>query len=160
MAVGRSYSGGNVATSPRRAASPPHDVPTTTTRYATVADPGSSSPDFAVDLFCGIESLVAGFVSRELQRLLAAQAEHAKPHEAVIKERVHAVLQILVEIDEHVATEDHVELAERPVRDEVVLRVHDVAHETLVEERAVVLRRVVLGERAHPARPDVVLRVL
>ena len=89
-----------------------------------------------------------------------AEREDAEPREALVEELEHALLQRAVEVDHHVAADDHVELVEAAVGDEVVLREDDVLDEAPVEERAVVAREVVLGERARAARREVVLRVL
>src|SRR5262245_65549642 len=86
------------------------------------ADPNGRSGDLPVDLFGRIEPFVARVVLREFHGLLVSEAEHAEPDQAVVEQRVDVVLQVLVEIDEDVAAEDHGELRERAVRDEVVLR--------------------------------------
>ena len=89
-----------------------------------------------------------------------AEPEHAERHEALVEELVHPVLQRAVEVDHHVAADDHVELVEASVRDEVVLGEDDVLDERRSKTRAVVAREVVLGERPLAAGADVVLRVL
>ena len=96
----------------------------------------------------------------ESDRLLVAQPEHAERDQAFEEEPVHAVLQRAVEVDHHVPADDHVELVERAVRDEVVLGEDDVLDQRALELRAVVLREVVLRNGPRAAGPDVVLRVL
>ena len=46
--------------------------------------------------------------------------------QAVVEQLVHTGLERAVEVDHHVATEDHIERVERAVLDEVVRRPHDV----------------------------------
>src|ERR1019366_4340714 len=65
--------------------------------------------------------VVVGYV-RVADRLLLAEAEDSEHLEAVEKGLLHAVLQLIVEVDEDVAAEDHVEVIERCIGDEVVLR--------------------------------------
>ena len=72
---------------------------------------------------------------------------------------MHFRLKSLVEVDQHVTAEDHVEFAERAIGHEVVLREDHVLRKRLVEERSTVLRRVVLGERPLAAGADVVVGV-
>src|SRR5688500_20356110 len=96
--TGMSNPAGRPVMSARSAAKPPQDVPTTTTWYATEGMPVVSS-DLPIDLLTCVQSFVAWLVLGELEGLLAAQAEHAEPDETVVKERMHAVLQVLVEID-------------------------------------------------------------
>src|SRR5512146_314157 len=86
-------------------------------------------PDFAKDFFFRIELFVAILVLREAQRLLAPERQDAEHDEAVVEQRVDAVLQLAVEIDEHVPAEHDMELAERAVGDEVVLREYRVSRE-------------------------------
>src|SRR5215471_19341362 len=94
-----------------------------------------------------MELLVASLVLGSSQRLFASESEDSEHRHALIEERVDAMLETLIEIDEDVSAEDHVELAERSVGDEVVLRKHDRSGQRRAEQRAVVLCRVVLGER-------------
>src|SRR5215212_1519926 len=96
-------------------------------------------PDFPVELLSRMQFLVARLVLREPQRLLAPEREDAKHHETVVEQRMHSILQIAIEVDEHVSAEDDGELAERSIGDEVVLREDDVARQRRAEQRAVVL---------------------
>ena len=121
--TGRSKSSGSTSSSSLSARSPPNEAPTTTIPYA--------HRDLPVEPLARVELLVAVGVAREPERLLAAEREDAEHHEALVEQLVHAVLQRAVEVDQHVAADDHVELVERAVRDEVVLREDDV-----VDERA------------------------
>ena len=66
----------------------------------------------------GVELLELALVRAEPDRLLLSQREHAERRQAVVEEAVHALLQRLREVDQHVAARDHVELVEgrRPRR--------------------------------------------
>src|SRR5581483_6993815 len=107
-----------------------------------------------------VQLLETALVVGEANRLPVAEAKGAKAVEAFVEEAVDPVLQRAVEIDQHVAAQDHVKLVEAAVLGEVVLRPDDVLSERGVEERAVVGGDVVLRERARPAGADVVVRVL
>jgi hypothetical protein len=87
------------------------------------------------------------------------QREDPEPLEALVEQAVDAVLQGAVEVDHHVAAENEVERVEGAVLHEVVRRPHDVLGERAIEQRSLVLREVVVGERRRPAGADVVLRV-
>ena len=101
----------------------------------------------------------SGRDGREAERLLAPEAEEAEAAEAVVEQPGDAVLERRVEVDEHVAAEDHVELVEAAVGGEVVLCEDDVRGEIGVEARRVVSGDVIGGEVARAARADVVLGV-
>src|SRR5712672_1960838 len=77
-------------------------------RYRSLHPGGRASMHLAVQLLRRAELLVARLVLRELERFLAAERQDAEHHQRIIEQRVHPVLQRLVEVDEHVATEDHV----------------------------------------------------
>ena len=66
------------------------------------------------------------------------QGQDPERVEAVVEQLVHAILQRLVEIDHHVAAEDHVELVEGPIGGQVVLREDDVLRERAAEPGAIV----------------------
>src|SRR5206468_12972298 len=78
--------------------------------------------DPSVELLAGIELLVPALVRAEADRLLVAESEEAEGRQALVEQSMHAVLQRSVEVDHHVAADDHVELVERSIGDEVVLR--------------------------------------
>src|SRR3989442_11904655 len=118
--------------------------------------PGHTSADLSVELLVRVELLVAGLVRAEADRLLMAEPKDAERDQALEEKLVHAILQRAVEIDHHVAADDHVELVERAVRDEVVLGEDDVLDQRALELCAVVLREVVLREGPCPAGLDVV----
>ena len=86
------------------------------------------SATFRYSLSCRVELLVAS-PRTGVNRIDSLRPSARTPNviEALVEEPVHAVLQRAVEVDHHVAAEDHVELVERAVRDEVVLREDDVA---------------------------------
>ena len=58
--------------------------------------------------------------------------------QARVEEVEDALLEAAFEVDHHVAADDHVELVERPVGSEVVLREDDVPQQRAVERGAVV----------------------
>src|SRR6476660_520263 len=134
------------------ASSPPQDVPITMISY--------TSRGLSVDALRSIHDLVGIGIRRECDRFLPSQRERPERREALVEEALHAVLQRLVEVDHHVPAEDHVELVERTIRDEVVLCEDDVLGERPAEPRAVVCGDVVLGELPLASRLDVVLGVL
>src|SRR5205085_6639279 len=70
---------------------------------------------------------------RERDRLPAAEAEDAGGAEAVAEQLDDAVLQRDVEVDEHVAADDEVEVAEGAVGGEVVLGEDDIPQQVGVE---------------------------
>src|SRR5450432_3961060 len=70
--------------------------------------------------------LVVRLVGSEARRLLHPQPEEAEPDEALVEEPVHAVLQRAVEVDEHVPADYQVEIVERSVGGQIVLREDDV----------------------------------
>src|SRR5881227_1462383 len=137
-------SAGKPPTSSRRAFSPPQDVPTTAIEYATM-ERRNELFHLSIHLLARMQLLVARLVLRESQRLLRPQREDAEHRQALIKQRVHAILQLAIEIDQDISTEDDVELRKRSVGHEVVLRKHDISRERWTEQGAIVLRRVVLG---------------
>src|SRR5213592_320055 len=81
------------------------------------------------------ELLVMSFVRSEPRRFLQAQPQEAETDQAVVEEAMDPILQDAVEIDEHVPADDEVEVVERPVGGEVVLREHDVAAQLRVQHR-------------------------
>ena len=102
------------------ASRPPQDAPITTSSY--------TSRDLPVEPLVRVELLVAVLVRREARSTpCCPSARMPNVLEAVVEQLVHAVLQRAVEVDQHVAAEDDVELVERAVGDEVVLREDDVA---------------------------------
>src|SRR3954447_8610952 len=134
------------------ASSPPQDVPIAMTSY--------TSRDLPVDPFGLVERLVLLRERREGDGLLVAENEDPERFEALVEKPVHAILQHLVEVDHHVAAEDHVELVETTVHREVVLREDDVFRQLAHEAHVVVRGEVVLGEVSLAPRTQVVLRVL
>src|SRR5688572_11659273 len=119
-----------------------------------------TSLNLPVDLLATIHSLVVILESREPQRFLAPEREVPVHGKRLVEELVDTLLQVPVEVDEHVATKNDVALREGAIGDEVVLGEDDVAHEPRSEQRAVVHRGVVLAERARAPGAQVVLRVL
>ena len=111
-----------------------------------------ASPHPPVQLFLGIEGFVAVDDGGELERFLPAQTEHAEHLHGLEEELLHAVLQGVVEVDQDVAAEDDVEVIERGVGDEIVLREDDVLAQRRPEDGVVVARRVVVRERARGRR--------
>src|SRR6476659_2490267 len=113
-----------------------------------------------VDLFRSVDLFVAFLIRGKSERFLAAECEDAERGQAVVEKCEHSRLESFVEVNENVAAENDVELAERSIRDEIVLRENDVLRETRRKQRAVVFRYVVIRERALTTGGDVVLRVL
>src|ERR1700680_430312 len=103
--IGMENSSGSPPSSFIIADRPPHEVPIATIEYGTL----SNLPE---DFFRGRHLLITLLVCHEPQRLLAAQHQHSEHREAVVEKAVYLRLQRLVEVDEHVAAEDDVELAE------------------------------------------------
>src|SRR5258708_11439472 len=97
------------------------------------------------------ELLVMRFVWSEPRRFLQAQPQEPEADEAVVEEAMDPVLQGAVEIDEHVPADDEVEVVERPVGAEGVLREHDVAAQLRVQHRPVVAGLVPARAACPPA---------
>src|SRR5262249_36672391 len=155
ITIAASSSAGSAGRMRRSTSSPPHEVPTTTRSCVSAI-----SSHLAIELLRRVELLVAILETGEPNRLLVAESQHTESLEAVVEQLVDARLQRPVEVDHHVAAENDVERGERAVLYEVVRRPHDVVRERAVEQSALVLREVVLGERPLPAGGDVVLGVL
>ena len=58
----------------------------------------------------------------DVQPLVGPQTQDPKSDKTVVEKFMHPVLQRPAKIDEYVAAEDHVEIVERPVCDEIVLK--------------------------------------
>src|SRR5438477_13164082 len=86
----------------------------------------ASSPHPPIQPLLRVQLLVVLRDRRVAHRFLLAEAEDAEHLEAVEKELHHVLLQRVVEVDEDVPAEDDVEMIERRVGDEVVLREDDV----------------------------------
>src|ERR1700750_2399997 len=84
-----------------------------------------------------IDLLVAVGDGRIAHRLLLAEAENPEHLHRLQKETLDTVLQGVVEIDEDVPAEDDVEVIERRIRHEVVLRENDVLAQGGAEEGVV-----------------------
>src|SRR6185295_1556939 len=106
------------------------------------------------------ELLVVRFVRGEAHGLLHAQPQEAEADEALVEQTVHTLLEVAVEVDEDVAAHDEMELVERPVRGQVVVRERDVAAQLRVQHRVSVARLVPAGEPVAAARLQVVARVV
>src|SRR5947209_20220638 len=145
IAIGGSKSSGSAASTRSSATRPPQEAPMTTSSYRI-------SVHLAVELLLRVELRVAVLLAAEADRLLAAEREDAERLEALVEERLDAVLERLAEIDHHVAADDQVELVEGAVRDEVVLGEHDVVDQRAVEAGGVAVSAVVARELADPAR--------
>src|SRR5688500_11396565 len=117
--IGRAKVAGKPARTADRALSPPHDVPITTISYTL--------PHLPIDPIGRGKLFVARLELRHSEGLLRPERENPEMDERVVEEPMDSRLQRAVEVDEHVATQDDVELGEGPIGDEVVLREHDVA---------------------------------
>src|SRR6266446_7482226 len=129
------------------ASNPPQDVPITMSSY--------TSRDFAVDPFVRVDLFVTVCEPCEPDRLLVPEREHPERREALVEQAVHVILERLVEVDHHVATDDHVELVEAAIHREVVLCEDDVLGERTREAHMVVRGDVVAREVALAAAADV-----
>src|SRR5687768_13539587 len=74
----------------------------------------------SIELVMIIQVLVERGPRRKLQRLLVTQPKHAKHTQTVVKQVMDARLEILVEIDHHVATKDNLKLIEGTVGSKIV----------------------------------------
>src|SRR5215470_3158632 len=72
---------------------------------------------------------VVALTRSQLERFLAPEAKNSEHAEAPIEQLVDPVLQSLVDIDQHVAAQNHIELVERAVADKIMLRKQDVLPE-------------------------------
>src|SRR5438270_7730478 len=143
--TGMRKSAGSPPTSSRRAFSPPQDVPTTAIEYATI-ERRNELFHLPIHLLASVQLLIARLVLREAQRLLGPKRENAEHRQALVEQRVHVILQLAIEIDQDIPTENDIELRERPVGHEIVLREHDISRKRWTEQRAVILRGVILRE--------------
>src|SRR6266850_6006838 len=82
---------------------------------------------FSIQLVMIIERLVKIDSRCKLQRLLVAESKDAKHAQTVVKQIMNARLEILVEIDHHVATQDYLKLVEGTVCSKIVFGKHHVA---------------------------------
>src|SRR5512141_771795 len=98
------------------------------------------SPNLPENLLWTVELFVPVLERREPHRLLATQRKHTEHRETVIEQPVHFLLERLVEIDQHVPAQDHVEFRKRVIGYEIVQREHDVLRERRIEKRATVSR--------------------
>src|SRR5262245_35173295 len=103
--MGSAKVAGSPATTRDSALSPPHEVPIITISYTPL-------PNLPVHLLCARELLVGAFVRRKPKRLLRPETQNPEMHEGLVKEPMHALLQVAGEVDEHVTTENDVELRE------------------------------------------------
>src|SRR5204863_9649391 len=149
--TGRS-SGRPPSTTPR-ARTPPHDAP-----MAMIPRPMSG--DLPVETLGLVEGLVRLALAGELEAFSAPQPEDAEVGQALVKELLHVLLQVAVEVDHDVAAHDHVEFVERAIGDQVVLGEDDVVGQRRLEYDPVAISHVVLRERAGTPRLDVVGGVL
>src|SRR5256885_8374364 len=94
---------------------------------------GRTSRDLPVELLSLVEGFVALLERTEVDRFLVSEREDPEVDEAPVEELVNVILQVLVEVDHHVPTDDHVEVVEGPVRDEVVLSEDDVLDQGSLE---------------------------
>ena len=87
-------------------------------------------------------------MGREAQRLLRADAEEAAPAQRVAEQPDRAILQLPVEVDQHVAARHQLDLGEHAVGRQAVVGEDDVPLQALVEHGPAVARRVVVRQRA------------
>src|SRR6185437_3924171 len=101
-------------------------------------------------LFGHIEK--CGRMRRETQRLLGADAEKPLMAQRVAEQSERAILKFPVEIDEHVAAGDQLNLGEYAVGRETMVGKNDVVPQRLVEDDPTVSCRVVVGQRRRRTR--------
>src|SRR5215510_12584182 len=92
--------------------------------------------------------LVVALARTELEGFLAPKAKDSEHAEASVKQLVNPILQCLVEVDQHVPAQNHIELVERAVARQVVLRKQYVFSQGRPQNRALVLFRVVVRKYA------------
>src|SRR5215475_10750563 len=77
-------------------------------------------------------------VEGEAQTLLRAQAQKTFPRQRILEEADGAILQLPVEIDEHVATRNELSFGKNRVRDQAVIREDGARAQRLVKDRRAV----------------------
>src|SRR5688500_17525618 len=91
-----------------------------------------------------VQVLVERGTRSKLQRLLVTDTKDPKHAQTVVKQIVNPRLQILVEIDHHVATADYLKLVEGTVCGKIVFGKHYVALKCRAEDHAIILRRIIV----------------
>src|SRR5215831_17974850 len=86
---------------------------------------------------------IVGLAGTERERLLASEAKDSKHAEASVEQLVNPVLQRLVEVDQYVSAQDHIELVEGTVARKIVLGKQDVLPQRRPQYRALILLRIV-----------------
>src|SRR3569623_6549 len=153
--TGRGKGGVSARSSGLRAPRPPAEQPTTIASSLAI---GKRQHGAAIDAQAGVYRGELGGTGGELQALAQPEAEEASAHEAVAEKRQHPVLQRVGEVDQHVAAEHQLRLAEHLVGDQVVVGEADVASQAWVELDEHVARAVVVGQRMATAGLEVVAR--
>src|SRR5436190_8758550 len=126
MTIGTGRSSGRPPSTTPRARTPPHDAP-----MAMIPQPMSG--DLPVETLGLVEGLVGLALAGELEVFSAPQPEDAEVGQALVKELLHVLLQVAVEVDHDVAAQDHVEFVERAIGDQVVLGEDDVVGQRRLE---------------------------
>ncbi len=155
----RGMSAGSAGSSTDSASTPPADAPITTASIAP-AQRGHGRHARVLLLEDPLGSRELGErvgVRREAQRFLRADAEEALAAQRVAKQAERPVLQLAVEVDQHVPARHQLHLGEDAVGRQAVIGEHDVGAQRLVEHRAAVVRRVVVGQRRRRAGAPMVL---
>src|SRR2546423_1797637 len=134
MTTGTGNPSGNPESNVCSAFSPPMEVPTTTISNSCLKCYSCSSSvlsmtlhHLSIQLVTIIQRLVKRDPRRKFQRLLVTESKDAKHAQTVVKQIMNARLQILVEIDHHIATEDYLKLVEGTVGSKIVFGKHHVA---------------------------------
>jgi len=83
-------------------------------------------PDLSIEPPTGVKFLVAVAVRSEVDGLLVSQAEKPGRAEAFIEEVMNACGERVIKVDQNVPAEHEMELIERAIGDQVVLRENDV----------------------------------
>src|SRR5690242_10877827 len=120
--------------------------------FARRSRSAAASPSrLAEQVYPAAHLLVMLSVGSVEQRLTLAQRQVAAADQAVVEEAVDPLLERWPEIDEHVGADDEMEVVERSVGDEVVVRPGDARLQARVEAGGASHHRVVVGERTPSA---------
>src|SRR5690348_12947500 len=112
--------------------------------FARRSRSAAASPSRLAEQVCPAPHLLVMIsVGTVEQRLALAQRQVAATDQAVVEEAVDTLLERWPEIDEHVGADDEMEVVERSVRDEVVVRPGDPRLQARIEAGGASHHRVV-----------------
>src|SRR3954470_24107792 len=136
MTIGASNASGNAGMIASSASSAPADPPITMTSGSIMSNP-------LVDPSLGQELAEPGRLVGEPQVLLEPEAQKALAAQRPAQHAERAVLELALEVDQHVAARDELHLGERAVGRQAVIGEHDRLAQPAIERRAAVGRGVV-----------------